>query len=53
MSGPGGQVSKLKASPTAASARVMAAIPNQSCPGQVNSQRSLRFAAGSDGAVNS
>jgi vacuolar-type H+-ATPase subunit I/STV1 len=53
MSGPGGQVSSVNASPTCGSARTIPAMPNQSWSGQVNSQRSLRFALGSSGAVNS
>jgi hypothetical protein len=53
MSGPGGQVSIVNASPTAGSARHRPAMQNQSWSFSRNAHLSLRLFAGSAGAVNS
>ncbi len=53
MSGPGGRVSMVKASPTSAVSRQMPAMQNQGSSFFVNSHLSLRFFFLSFGSVNS
>ena len=53
MSGPGGIVSMVKASPTSLSDRQMPAMQNHDLPAFVNNHLSFRFFFLSAGSVNS